>query len=562
MSSGKKTLYSSHGEYQASENLEELQVLTTHDELRFQANPLRSGIPGEPVVVSINISLCKWPKKTYYWILPEKQGFSHYRHPDSETPCFSVKMDGADPTTFTECIRLSINDEGVLEVQLCDLEGAWNDRDPFKSLETYEVLDGTPVHEWFQRHGNTDFQQGDKRNDEIEWEDLSTDQTQTLQYYRPTGFTNTLMTPRGTPFAASNEAGPAAKSMRTSSPAKGDKQQRISLLELVQTTPDLIQNVVPDGHRRSFMQTSSIIHELARQNLPIKIGSKRFGDLDNIIQRLPAYIDTYNIASIRISHRAIEGFDKRGFQQPYMAQGLATVLARASKTLKNLQLDYDNIDDNAMGILAAGIQQCTALTQLGLFANKIGNMGLTKLAEVLPHCVSLRNLNLRDNKFLHEGIARLAEVLPQCTALTYLNLSSNNIGHQGIEVLAPALPRCPRLRHLHLSHCMLQNTGVASLAAVLEQCLLLEHLTLGLNGIDSDGIEALVHGLEQCPALTYVELETNNIEERGRQLLMRLVSRKRMMRIQVDRYDPHHVTPRRMVVVRPVIIAYTGGFKV
>lgn len=164
-------------------------------------------------------------------------------------------------------------------------------------------------------------------------------------------------------------------------------------------------------------------------------------------------------------HLDLEGVSM-GFAGAYL---LAMALDRCGK-LEHLNLsDNDQLDDNAVRELTAGIGKCTALRDLNLQSCNVQPGGCSALAEALKGCTKLTRLNLRKNKIGPGGAFSLALALPDYTALANLDLSENNIRSSATRI-ARVLPECRALVHLNLGHCEVQATGRARLLEAAAAC--------------------------------------------------------------------------------------------
>lgn len=148
---------------------------------------------------------------------------------------------------------------------------------------------------------------------------------------------------------------------------------------------------------------------------------------------------------------------------------LAMALKRCGK-LEHLNLSHnDELDDNGVRELAAGIECCTALRDLNLQSCNVQPGGCNALAEGLKQCTALTRLNLQQNKIGPGGAFSLALALPNYAALASLNLSGNNI-RSSEPTIASVLSRCTALVHLNLSNCKVQATGRERLLAAADAC--------------------------------------------------------------------------------------------
>jgi Ran GTPase-activating protein (RanGAP) involved in mRNA processing and transport len=151
------------------------------------------------------------------------------------------------------------------------------------------------------------------------------------------------------------------------------------------------------------------------------------------------------------------------------AFALATALQSCGK-LEHLNLSHnDQLNDDAVRKLAAGIANCTALRELYLASCNVQPGGCAALAQGLKQCTELITLNLQDNKFAAGGAFSLALALPDYAALANLNLSGNDI-RSSATTIASVLTRCPALVHVHLHNCKVKADHRARLLQAAVAC--------------------------------------------------------------------------------------------
>jgi Ran GTPase-activating protein (RanGAP) involved in mRNA processing and transport len=134
------------------------------------------------------------------------------------------------------------------------------------------------------------------------------------------------------------------------------------------------------------------------------------------------------------------------------------------------------------------------------------------LAEVLPDWPTLRHLDVGMSNFYDSGVVRLMAA-HACTALTELNLNSNRIGDVGGLALAEALPRLTALTRLDLSTNTLGVASACALAAAMPACSALTSLDLfGMSVCDpgwTPVVAALVRALPLCTGMQALDLRSN-----------------------------------------------------
>jgi uncharacterized protein (TIGR02996 family) len=149
--------------------------------------------------------------------------------------------------------------------------------------------------------------------------------------------------------------------------------------------------------------------------------------------------------------------------QPFAAAGMAA-LARVDWQLGELDLSHCNLDDEAIGVLAAS-PLLAGLHTLNLEGNRIGPAGARALAES-PHACGLIDLNLSHNAIDPEGMRALARG-KSLTSLRRLDVELNPIGDKGAGALAGS-ELLQRLVDLNLSCTQITPKGATALADRLD----------------------------------------------------------------------------------------------
>lgn len=226
-----------------------------------------------------------------------------------------------------------------------------------------------------------------------------------------------------------------------------------------------------------------------------------------------------------------------GYLNAARMETFATMLCNCS-ALRELQI-YDNaIGDEGAVALARALQHCTTLTRLSLPACRIGADGCRAIAAALSHCSTLRSLDVSRND-RGDIIAAATTACP----LEMLNVARNHIPGDAFAGLFDALANHSTLRSLvihavphvpvaarHIAAAMthwpaltsyiatgilIGDAGAQEIAATLPRCTALMRLDMRSNGIGDAGVQAIAAAIPQCQGLVTLILTGNTFADPG-----------------------------------------------
>nr|XP_049616912.1 NACHT, LRR and PYD domains-containing protein 12 isoform X4 [Syngnathus scovelli] len=240
------------------------------------------------------------------------------------------------------------------------------------------------------------------------------------------------------------------------------------------------------------------------------------------------------LASVLSSSRTLRQLDlSRNNLGDDGLEALAAGLAKSQCTLQVLALRRCNLSEKSCEVLASVLSLSRTLRQLDLSRNNLGDDGLEALAAGLakPQC-TLQVLRLSHGKLSKKSCNALASVLSSCCSLRKLDLSWNDLGDDGLEALAAGLakPQCT-LQVLELENCNLSEKSGEALASVLSSSRTLRELDLSHNDLGDDGLEALAAGLAkpQC-TLQVLKLLRCDLSKKSCEALASVLSSSRTLR--------------------------------
>lgn len=183
--------------------------------------------------------------------------------------------------------------------------------------------------------------------------------------------------------------------------------------------------------------------------------------------------------------------------------------------LTDLNLGRNGMNSvNGIVTLTTFLTRCPELTRLDLSSNDLSSASMERLATGLPALVSLVDLNLRSNNIMMSGLNALGLVLSSCTSLEFLNVAQNRMSPPNpaeTYIFTTALPLCPRLKKLDLSVNDLGVDFTRALVRVLRHCDALESLRLFDCFLTDDSAKTLALYLRACNSLRELDLRLNDI---------------------------------------------------
>ena len=176
--------------------------------------------------------------------------------------------------------------------------------------------------------------------------------------------------------------------------------------------------------------------------------------------------------------------------------------------LEKLHITGCILNDNETYMLSKELEKSSALKELNLETNSIGDLGAISIASSLMVNTSLVVLNLCDNKIHDEGMMAFAATLTANTSLEIINMAKNCIGERGITELGTALLSNNSLKELNiLTTVKGGERGASAVAASLVHNTSLEvlHMTC-----DQKGATSIAKALTTNKTLKKLFLDSNS----------------------------------------------------
>ena len=179
-------------------------------------------------------------------------------------------------------------------------------------------------------------------------------------------------------------------------------------------------------------------------------------------------------------------------------------------TLTTLNLDNNQLSQEAGEALASVIMHNTRLEQLYLDSNNLG-IGTVKVAKSLQHITTLKMLSLNSNNIPQEASNELALAIKSNQLLKKLRISNNNL-HSSTHVILNSLASITTLAVLDLNNNQIPQEAGEALAYVIMHNTRLEELYLGGNNLGI-GIVKVVKSLQHITTLRVLYMDNNNIPQ-------------------------------------------------
>ena len=182
-------------------------------------------------------------------------------------------------------------------------------------------------------------------------------------------------------------------------------------------------------------------------------------------------------------------------------------------TLKVLDLSYNNIGSESADGIAAVIDNNPLISQLWLDNNDLYSTGTIIICNALKKIRTLNILSLCNNGITDDAADELSAVITQNILLEDLLLSNNQLHYTGIKTIAESLNKLIKLRKLDLFNNNISKEGASSLAMVLQNSTSLQDLFLSSNNLETSGALEICNALSHINSLHVLTLSNNDISD-------------------------------------------------
>ena len=198
-------------------------------------------------------------------------------------------------------------------------------------------------------------------------------------------------------------------------------------------------------------------------------------------------------------------------------------------TLKYLNINDNNITEEAGEALASVILHNTSLKQLHLSGNSLGE-GMLIVAKALQHISSLKSLDLGYNNISKEVSDELALAIAANEQLEEVRLYNNNLDSSAI-VIFHALSTISALKLINMENNQITKEAGEALASVVLHNMGLQELYLASNNL-GEGLLDVARALQHITSLKMLSLSNNNISnEVSRELALAIKSNKHLEKL-------------------------------
>lgn len=218
--------------------------------------------------------------------------------------------------------------------------------------------------------------------------------------------------------------------------------------------------------------------------------------------------------------------------------------------LSSLKLGYNNLGDEGVSILSAGISQHYNLQSLDLGFNNISDIGCQVLCSSVPKESRLHTLYLAGNLIGGDGAVAIADLIVRGSCLRKLYLTGNLLGPDGVRAISEAILDDEQRRNVgdcssdynpHLSEYSFEEKKLSNGTSFINSSsdsssvssgqplppLAMEQLFLGGSGIGPQGCDAITRLLRNSTRLRVLSLPNCEIGDDSIALLSNSIKANR-----------------------------------
>ncbi|KAJ3121023.1 hypothetical protein HK098_004063 [Nowakowskiella sp. JEL0407] len=248
-------------------------------------------------------------------------------------------------------------------------------------------------------------------------------------------------------------------------------------------------------------------------------------------------LGTHSVFEMLKINKKIEALYFPGNQREILMEDSGEELCSAletNSTLKTLDLGAVKEEDlKSVNFIGRLIRENTALFELDLTGNQIGDELAEEIAETISRNTNLKSLSLKgacgmselsslsikkvyitlENNLTDRGAGAFGRALEINWSLLSLDLQSNSIADEGVKEICKGIKANATLVELILRNNLIGDSGAASLSSALVFNSTLITLDLSENNIGEKGAMSIYSGLESNRGLQNLNLKKNNIDD-------------------------------------------------
>ena len=200
-------------------------------------------------------------------------------------------------------------------------------------------------------------------------------------------------------------------------------------------------------------------------------------------------------------------------------------------TLLILDLSYNHLSSESADGIAVVVDNNCSLQQLWLDGNELLTRGVVRIASALMKLSSLRILSLCSNGITDDAAEEISNVITSNVLLVDLLLGNNQLQAKGICKIAMSLRKLFILKKLDLSNYHITPDAAEELAVTLSNCTNLKQLFLNDNMLRTEGTIKIANALKCINTLQVLTLSNNNITESAADVLVDVLRNNISLRI-------------------------------
>ena len=189
-------------------------------------------------------------------------------------------------------------------------------------------------------------------------------------------------------------------------------------------------------------------------------------------------------------------------------------------TLLILDLSYNHLSSESADGIAVVVGNNCSLQQLWLDGNELLTRGVVRIASALKKLSSLRILSLCSNGITDDAAEEISNVITNNTLLVDLLLGNNQLESKCVCTITVAIRKLFILRKLDLSNNHITPDVTEELAVTLSNCTNLKQLFLNDNMLGTEGTMKIANALKCINTLQVLTLSSNNITENAADVLV------------------------------------------